>query len=78
MDEVKGKKPGSFLQGEETNQRSVNVIRQKIKNREAKSILFSINIETFYKTEKLIFIDIKYGLLQEFVLKKKNKQQKEL
>ena len=35
LDEVKGKKPGSFLQGEETDQRTVSVIRQKIKNREA-------------------------------------------
>lgn len=35
LDEVRGKKPGSFLQGEETDQRTVSVIRQKIKNREA-------------------------------------------
>ncbi|MFZ8198741.1 PAS domain S-box protein [Alteromonas portus] len=35
LDEVKGKKPGSFLQGEETDQRTVSVIRQKINNREA-------------------------------------------
>ncbi|GFD95193.1 hypothetical protein KUL156_45630 [Alteromonas sp. KUL156] len=35
LDEVKGKKPGSFLQGEETDQRTISVIRQKIKNREA-------------------------------------------
>lgn len=35
LDEVKGKKPGSFLQGEETDQRTIGVIRQKIKNREA-------------------------------------------
>lgn len=35
LDEVKGKKPGSFLQGEETDQRTVSVIRQKLKNREA-------------------------------------------
>lgn len=35
LDEVKGKKPGSFLQGEETDQRTVSVIRQKIKNCEA-------------------------------------------
>lgn len=35
LDEVKGKKPGSFLQGEETDHRTVDVIRQKLKNREA-------------------------------------------
>jgi methyl-accepting chemotaxis protein len=35
FDEVKGRKPGSFLQGEETDQRTVDVIRQKLKNREA-------------------------------------------
>ena len=35
LEEVKGKKPGSFLQGEETDQRTVGVIRQKLKNREA-------------------------------------------
>lgn len=35
LDEVKGKKPGSFLQGEQTDQRTVDVIRQKLKNREA-------------------------------------------
>jgi methyl-accepting chemotaxis protein len=35
LDEVKGKKPGSFLQGEETDYRTVDVIRQKLKNREA-------------------------------------------
>ena len=35
FEEVKGKKPGSFLQGEETDQRTVGVIRQKLKNREA-------------------------------------------
>lgn len=35
LDEVKGKKPGSVLQGEETDPRTVDVIRQKIKNREA-------------------------------------------
>ncbi|WP_334020121.1 PAS domain S-box protein [Alteromonas sp. S015] len=35
LDEIKGKKPGSFLQGEETDPRTVSVIRQKIKNREA-------------------------------------------
>lgn len=35
LEEVKGKKPGSFLQGEETDQRTVDVIRQKLKNREA-------------------------------------------
>jgi len=35
LDEVKGKKPGSFLQGEETDPRTVNAIRQKLKNREA-------------------------------------------
>ena len=35
LDEVKGKKPGSFLQGKETDPRTVDVIRQRIKNREA-------------------------------------------
>ena len=35
LDEVKGKKPGSFLQGTETDPRTVDVIRQRIKNREA-------------------------------------------
>ncbi|WDT85452.1 PAS domain S-box protein [Alteromonas sp. 009811495] len=35
LDEVRGKKPGSFLQGEETDPRTVDVIRQKLKNREA-------------------------------------------
>ncbi|WP_334065688.1 PAS domain S-box protein [Alteromonas genovensis] len=35
LDEVKGKKPGSFLQGEETDHRTVDIIRQKLKNREA-------------------------------------------
>lgn len=35
LDEVKGRKPGSFLQGEETDQRTVDVIRQKLKNRDA-------------------------------------------
>ncbi|WP_420933856.1 PAS domain S-box protein [Alteromonas sp. A081] len=35
LDEVKGKKPGSFLQGEETDHRTVDVIRQKLRNREA-------------------------------------------
>ena len=35
LEEVKGKKPGSFLQGEETDHRTVDVIRQKLKNREA-------------------------------------------
>lgn len=35
FDEVKGRKPGSFLQGEETDQRTVDVIRQKLKNRDA-------------------------------------------
>lgn len=35
LDEVKGKKPGSFLQGEQTDKRTVDVIRQKLKNREA-------------------------------------------
>lgn len=35
LDEVKGKKPGSFLQGEETDKRTVDVIRQKIQNRQA-------------------------------------------
>jgi len=35
LTEVKGRKPGSFLQGEETDPRTVDVIRQKIKNREA-------------------------------------------
>jgi c-di-GMP-specific phosphodiesterase len=35
LDEVMGKKPGSFLQGEETDHRTVDVIRQKLKNREA-------------------------------------------
>lgn len=34
LDEVKDKKPGSVLQGEETDPRTVDVIRQKIKNRE--------------------------------------------
>lgn len=34
LDEVKGKKPGSFLQGEETDKRTVDVIRQKLKNRQ--------------------------------------------
>ena len=35
LDEVKGKKPGSFLQGKETDPRTVDVIRQRIKNRKA-------------------------------------------
>jgi c-di-GMP-specific phosphodiesterase len=35
LDEVRGKKPGSFLQGEETDPRTVDVIRQKLQNREA-------------------------------------------
>lgn len=35
LEEVKGKKPGAVLQGEETDPRTVDVIRQKIKNREA-------------------------------------------
>ncbi len=64
--EVKGKKPGSFLQGEETDQRTVNVIRQKIKNREAfyDEILnyrkdgtpywTSLSINPVFKEEKLV------------------------
>lgn len=35
LEEVRGKKPGSFLQGEETDPRTVDVIRQKLQNREA-------------------------------------------
>lgn len=35
LDEVRGKKPGSFLQGEETDPRTVDVIRKKLQNREA-------------------------------------------
>jgi methyl-accepting chemotaxis protein len=35
LEEVRGKKPGSFLQGEETAPRTVDVIRQKLKNRDA-------------------------------------------
>lgn len=35
LEEVRGKKPGSFLQGEETDPRTVDVIRQKLKNRDA-------------------------------------------
>lgn len=35
LNEVKGKKPGSFLQGKETDPRTVEVIRQRIRNREA-------------------------------------------
>ena len=35
LEEVKGKKPSAVLQGEETDPRTVDVIRQKIKNRDA-------------------------------------------
>jgi methyl-accepting chemotaxis protein len=66
LDEVKGKKPGSFLQGEETDKRTVDVIRQKIKNREAfyDEILnyrkdgtpywTSLSINPVFKEEKLV------------------------
>jgi methyl-accepting chemotaxis protein len=66
LDEVKGKKPGAFLQGEETDKRTVDVIRQKIKNREAfyDEILnyrkdgtpywTSLSINPVFKEEKLV------------------------
>ncbi len=40
LEEVRGKKPGSFLQGEETAPRTVDVIRQKLKNRDAFTMKF--------------------------------------
>ncbi len=43
----------------------------EIINRVAKSNLVSIDLETFYTTEKRSLIDIKYWLFQELVLKEK-------
>ena len=43
----------------------------EIINRVVKSNLVSIDLETFYTTEKRSLIDIKYWLFQELVLKEK-------
>ncbi len=63
LDEVKGKKPGSFLQGEKTNQEDVDTIRKAIAaetevdvnlfnySKSGKEYVLNINISPIYGTD---------------------------
>lgn len=54
LEEVIGKKPGSFLQGEETDQATVNIMRESIKNREG----FDVEVLNYNKAGLPYWIQI--------------------